>query len=179
MPTRVVVAAGLCALAACGTSARVVDDLIPRVSSAVEARPAAESFSTLDATIAGVTRRAILTRGSSRLVFAVAVPERAAFDARIGVPEDVWAIPSSGVLFRVLIQAQHAEGPVQFYAKHLNPNVNRTDREWHDVRVDLSRFAGQTVRLFLNTNFTPPESPDPGGRSAGLGLWSDAKITAR
>jgi hypothetical protein len=168
------------AAVACGTASpgTVVEDLTQRVDAADERRPAAESFSVREASIGGASRRAILARQSSRIVFRVAAPPRARLDAWIAVPEDVWPLASAGMLFRVLIQAESAEGPHQAYAKHLNPYLNWTDRAWHHVDVDLSPFAGQTIRLFLNTNFTPPADHDPNA-TPGLGLWGEPRIVVR
>lgn len=170
----------LLAVPACGPApGKAVEDLTQRLDAAVERRPAAESFSIVDATIGGVTKRAIRATQSSRVVFSVTVPRDASLETWIGVPEDVWPLASTGMLFRVLIQEPSAEGPYQAYAKHLNPHLNRTDRAWHQVTVDLSRFAGATIRLFLNTNFTPPAESDATGRTAGMGLWGEPRIVAR
>ncbi len=154
-------------------------DLLQQFDRALEKRPAPDVFSVVEATIGAATRRAILAKASTRIVFSVDVPQRAELRVSLGVPESVWAMPSEGMLLRILIARGDVEGPMQYYVRHLNPFSNRTDRGWQDVTVDLSAFAGQTIRLFFNTNFTPPAAADPDGPMPGLAVWGGPRILTR
>lgn len=154
-------------------------DLLGEIDRAVERRPAPEVFSITSATIAGVTRRSLLARESTRIVFSITVPSNAELLVSLGVQEDVWRIPSDGILFRVLIGDSPENATVQYHARHLNPFLNRLDRSWQDVRIGLAPFAGKTIRLYLNTNFAPRADANPASPSPGLALWGEPRIVTR
>jgi hypothetical protein len=46
--------------------------------------------------------------------------------------------------------------------QHVDPRHNANDRGWLPVDVDLSAYAGQTVKLIFNTNTNLPKQPDNG-----------------
>jgi hypothetical protein len=142
-------------------------------------RPAPQAFLVRDTSIGGLTHPAILARESTRIVFRADVPPRAALEVSVGVPEEAWPLPSDGVLLRILLARGETEGPMQYYVRHLNPHRNRMDRGWQDVTLDLAPFAGERVRVFLNTNYTPRAGADPGGPTPGLGAWGKPRIVAR
>jgi hypothetical protein len=160
-------------------SATPATDLLGEIDRAVERRPVPGVFSLTNATISGVTKRALLARESTRIVFSVTVPERAELQVSLAVEEDVWRIPSDGILFRILIGDSPENATAQYYARHLNPHVNRLDRGWQDVTVDLSAFAGKVIRLYLNTNFAPRADADPAAPTPGLALWAEPRIVRR
>lgn len=163
----------------CSRPARVATDLLAEVDHAIEKRPAPEVFSITSAAIGGITKRALLARASTRIVFSLTVPDRAELHVSLGVSEDAWKIPSDGILFRILIGDRPENATAQYHARHLNPFLNRLDRGWQDVTIDLSGFAGKTIRLYLNTNFAPRADADPAGPTPGLALWGEPRIVAR
>ena len=157
----------------------LVHDFVRQFDTAIEIRPAPEAFVVLTATLDGVTRRAIRATDSTRIVFRAAVPPRAELRVSLGVPEDARAMPGDGILLRLLLARGETDGPLQYYVRHLNPHRNRMDRGWQDVTLNLSEFAGDTVRVFLNTNFTPGPDAEPGAPTQGLALWGEPRIVAR
>lgn len=75
--------------------------------------------------------------------YAVKVPaEGARLLARIGV--DLRSIEVGGAEFAVSIDGERV------FSRRLQPNLTRADAGWHDVRVDLSKWAGKTVTLALD-----------------------------
>jgi hypothetical protein len=160
-----------------GGGERVAADLIDQFPTATEKRPNPEAFSVVDATIGGVTKRAILVKDPSRLVYSVTVPEDGELRMSLGLEEAGWTTEGDGVLFRVLLGAGAA--PSEVLNIQLNPFANPGDRQWHDLSVDLSEYSGETVELFFNTNASPPSRPARDDRNGDAALWGDLRVVAR
>jgi hypothetical protein len=156
---------------------RVAADLIAQFDSASEKRPNAEVFSLVDATLGGDTRRAVLVREPSRLVYDVTVPDDGELRFSIGLLESEWTTEGDGVLFRVLVGASGP--PEEFINVVLDPFHKPGDRGWLPLTVDLSEYAGETVKLFFNTNASPPARPPRDDRNGDAALWGDLRIIAR
>ena len=154
----------------------VVIDLVEALPSAREARPSPQSFTVTDATIAGTTRRSILVTETSRLVYEVPVPEVAMLHVSLGLAEEAWTTEGDGVLFRILISAPNRREQRIALQRVVAPFSTPADRGWHDVELDLSSYAGQSIELFFNTNASLP-----GGRDArgDLALWGAPRIVVR
>lgn len=100
-------------------------------------------------------RRALFTHAPGTLSWRVRVPPGGRLDVGFGVLRD-----DAPVTFRVTADA--------------SPLLEATwsDRErWGQRSVDLSRFAGRTVTLALETR------PAPGGRSGTVALWAAPTLT--
>ena len=164
----VVVLAGLIAwLAFRGESENVVVNFVDDFAKAVERRPPGdETFSVADVTIAGATKRAIVTKNPSRIAWSVTVPENAWLIVSAGVKEEGWKIAGDGVSFRISMNDDEVLHMV------IDPYGDPGDRKWNDLEVDLSEFAGETVNLFLKT-FT-------GGNGDGdLPVWGEPRVIIR
>jgi hypothetical protein len=84
--------------------------------------------------------------GETRLTFPVAVPSRARLRLRAGVNPDFWqAFVALPVRLRVSIES--AATSTDALAVRRDVFTNPADRAWDDVDLDLSPFAGQTVRI--------------------------------
>jgi hypothetical protein len=158
-----------------GGSLRV--DLVEQFASAKDKRPNPETFEVVDATLAGDTRRAILAKGSSRLVYSVQVPNDGELRVGIGLLESAWTTQGDGVLFRILIGAGGPQEEVLNIV--VNPFGNPNDRSWHDLSIDLSEYAGETIDLFLNTNASPPSQPPVNDTNGDLAVWGAPGVYAR
>lgn len=152
-------------------------DLIEQFESATEKRPTPETFELVEATLAGDTRRAILARDSSRLVYSVQVPDDAELRVGIGLMEEGWTIPGDGVLFRILIGAGGPREEVLNIV--VNPFGNPNDRSWRDLSIDLSEYAGETIDLVFNTNASPPAQPPVNDTNGDLAVWGAPGVYAR
>lgn len=155
----------------------VAVNLIDQFDQAVEKRPSPDSFEVIDATLAGDTRRAILVKDPSRLVFRAQVPPNGELRLSLGLLEEAWTVPGDGVLFRVLLGA--GAPPEEIYNLIYDPYGNPGDRGWHDVALDLSEYAGETVDLFFNTNSSGPTRPPSDDRNGDLPVWGEPRLVAR
>jgi hypothetical protein len=156
---------------------RVTVDLVDQLGNATEKRPSPEVFSEVDATLGGVTKRAILVKEPSRLVYSVTVPDDGELRVDLGIQESEWTTPGDGVLFRVLIAAGAA--PAEVLNVQLNPFSNPSDRAWHPMSVDLSEYSGETIDLYFNTNASAPSRPPRDDRNGDAALWGDLRVVAR
>jgi hypothetical protein len=87
--------------------------------------------------------------------FEILLPERAAFQAGLGIDPGAWnAATGDGVRFVAevaLLDGTQPGAPFRVLDEPLNPRASGDDRRWHDRWVDLSAFGGRRVRLTLRT----------------------------
>jgi hypothetical protein len=90
--------------------------------------------------------------------------------------QDAWAVEGDGVLFQVGV----SDGSefTELFSLVVNPYANPADRNWHDLFVDLSGYAGQRVDLIFNTRAGPPDPPSD-DRRGDAALWAEPKIVTR
>jgi len=160
---------------------RLAVDLVDTFPGAKAKRPTAEIFHVVDATLAGDTRRAIATDDPSRIVWTATVPDRAWLKVAIGLREQAWTMPGDGVLFQVGVVGGggHFDDLVSLV---VNPFANPADRTWHDLVLDLSHYAGQSVDIVFNTYSSPPPAPGTppkDDRNGDLAVWGAPRIVVR
>jgi hypothetical protein len=115
-------------------------------------------YEIVDLELAGQTRRAIRVRDYGRLIWTVTVPDDAWLLVSIGQETSAWTTEGDGVLFMV-----GASDQVQYddlLTLVVNPFHNPADRVWHDLVLDLSQYAGQTIDLIFNVRSREDESGD-------------------
>jgi hypothetical protein len=159
---------------ACSTGDRVAVDLLAEFPSAKIKRPAPAAFSVIDATLSGETRRALFSEPDSRVGWSVAVPADAWLKVAIGLKEDAWTVPGDGVLFQIGVSTGQQYD--ELLSLMLNPHGNPGDRGWHDLVLDLSPYAGQTVDVVMNTLHSAPGRRDEAG---DLALWGEPRLVVR
>jgi len=160
-----------------GGAGELTADLVEQFPSAKDRRPSPEAFEVVDATLAGDTRRAILIKDSSRLIYSVQVPDNGELRVGLGLLEEAWTIQGDGVLFRVLIGA--GGPPEEVLNLLVNPFGNPNDRSWQDITIDLSEYAGETIDLFFNTNASPDSRPPVNDTNGDLAVWGAPGVYAR
>jgi len=101
---------------------------------------AATAHGVLPVSIRERIRRTLYTHAPGRFSYPVRIPEGGRLDASLGVLGDV-----DPVTFRVSVRASDQDD-VLFEERYADPE------QWGQRSVDLSRFAGQTVTLSLETN---------------------------
>jgi hypothetical protein len=93
----------------------------------------------------------------------------------IAVHENAWTQDGSdGVLFRFGVDDGHYD---ELLNQLVDPRHNANDRGWLPVDIDLSAYAGQTVKLIFNTNTNLP------GREVNSAfdqaIWGEPAIISR
>jgi hypothetical protein len=150
-------------------------DLVERFGEA-QKRPGPELFSVVDASLAGVSRKAIAIQPTtgSRLTWKVRVPDDGWLWVSVGMRPEAWEQEGDGVKF--LVGVSDGRAFEELFAQHLNPFANQGDRKWVDVRVDLSTYAGEDVEVIFNTYASPAGEPDTRN---DLALWGSPEIVVR
>jgi len=107
------------------------------------------------ALITGRERAWLYMHPPSSASFELTLPQRAAFQAGLGVDPSAWNAPNGdGVRFVAEVaplEGPTANVPVRVLDEPLNPRAFEGERRWHDRWVDLSAFGGRRVRLTLRT----------------------------
>ena len=148
-------------------------DLVQILPAAKEQRPAPEAFTVVEASIGGVTRRSIIVKEPSRLVYAVRVPDRGTLLVSLGIVESAWTIDGDGVLFRILVAGPDDRDQQEVVHRVVAPFSNPADRGWQEVEISLAPYVGRTIDVFFNTNASLPGSDDRRGDDA---LWGAPRI---
>ena len=152
-------------------SEQITVDLV-NTFSAAQKRPSAESFTSGPVTIAGVTKESIQPREPSRITYTqVTVPQNGSLKVSLALLEQGWTMDGDGVMFRIGVSTGGRYDELLNIMR--NPFANPNDRNWHDVTVDLSEYAGEKVDLVFNTN-----SSAPGGdnRNGDFPVWGAPRI---
>jgi hypothetical protein len=111
----------------------------------------------------------------------VTVPEHARLKVDLGILEAGWTVPGDGVLFRVLLAPSNLP-PEEILNQSINPYGNKDDRRWHEVDLDLSEYAGETVELFFNTNSSLPVARGQAPRddhNGDLAVWGAPRVVTK
>ena len=133
---------------------------------ASSARNPIEVFSIGDASVDGVSRRAILVRPPGRLRWRVTAGPAARLRAFVALTESSRGAPGNGALFRVLAgDAGHYE---ELFNRPVNARRFPQDRAWISIDVDLSRFSGRDVDVLLDV--------DPRGEGPVVALWGEPRM---
>ncbi len=123
-------------------------------------------------TVDGVTRRALLARPHSRLIYTVAVPVDAWLETAFAMKPESWDLPGDGAQFRIGI----SDGRVYEEVLRQYVNPKRGDRRWFSVRLDLSAYEGRQVKLIFNTDPGPPEGSDGAN---DLAVWAEPRVYSK
>ena len=152
-------------------------DLIERFASAEEKRPDPNLFSVVDATLAGVTKKAIAIKptGSTRIKYRVRIPDDGWLWVSVGMQPEAWTAEGDGLKF--LIGISDGRAFEELYTQHVHPFANQGDRKWFDVRLDLSTYAGEEVELMFNTYASLPGAGND--QRSDLALWGNPEIVVR
>jgi hypothetical protein len=149
----------------CRGGERVAVDLVEEWPKAKQRVPQ-DSQSVIDASISGDTRKGILVTQPGRIAYDVTVPEHAWLKLAVGMLEKSWTIPGDGVTIFLYVVPLGPDGNVmtrpeggmvsdELLSLTVNPSGNPADKLWHDLTLDLSKYAGKRVELRLVTQASP------------------------
>jgi hypothetical protein len=155
-------------------------DLLQEFPHAKTLRPNPGVFSIVDARLADDTRKAILTKVSSRIVWHVTMPNDAWLRVGVGLLEEAWSIKGDGVLFQIGVS--DGDHYTELLSLDVNPYSNTSDRRWQDVLLDLSPYSGRTMDLIFNTYASPPSppgAPPHNDQNGDFAVWGAPEIVVR
>jgi len=144
----------------------VVLDLVDAWATAKQRLPEPGYHSVSDVTISGDTRKSIvINMAPSRIAYELAVPEHASLKLAVGMLEKSWTVPGDGVTLFLYVVPLGPDGKVMFadgrmmadelVSLTVNPYGNPSDKLWHDMTLDLSKYAGKRIELRLVTVASP------------------------
>ena len=128
--------------------------------------------------IGNQSRNALLAPAPTDFRFEVDVPEGGRLSFGIATLPESWHENGDGVYFSVEVRGG-GDAEVLF-ERYLDPKRRPEERDWIDANVDLGRYAGGRIELWLRTAGTYPIAPPaerPGDETADLALWSAPLIT--
>jgi hypothetical protein len=153
-----------------GSAERI--DLLTQFDSAIKA---GGTYTVVDSTLAGETKKAILAPPNGRLTFKVRVPEDGWLKVSLGLQPEAWEKEGNGVYFFAGVSDTRAFE--KLFEQTLNPFKNPSERRWISVMVDLSAYAGEDMEVILNTRSSAGGQP-PDDRN-DLPLWGAPEIVRR
>ncbi len=148
-------------------------------------------------TIGNTSKPAIIQTPDSEATFRLTLPnQRCALKVSLATTPDTWDKAGDGITIKILLSDQLLENlfdeigmvgvelqntflkprsyffPMRtIYLQYLDPKHQPNQRTWHDVVLDLSRFAGKVVDLSLTAE------PGPrGDRRFDAAVWGDPVI---
>lgn len=158
-----------------GTAAHSID-LVAQFESAKK-QPNPETFTVIEATLNGETKRAIAVAPSAgtRLTWKVTVPDDGWLWVSVALKPEAWDKPGDGVKFHIGVSDGRTYE--QLATQHVEPFATASDRKWTPIKIDLSAYAGEQVDLILNTNSSEPGKGD--NRDNDLALWGAPEVVVR
>ncbi|MDZ4860752.1 MAG: sulfatase [Candidatus Hydrogenedentes bacterium] len=117
-------------------------------------------------TIAAQTHEAVF---GTQAPWEFVVPENAVFTTHIGLPEETWSEGRKGSARFIATLDTDSEKGILLLDESLTPGVNETHQAWLPFKADLSKFAGQTVRIAFNVSGI-------GEKSASPACWGDPLV---
>jgi hypothetical protein len=150
-------------------------DLLDQLDLAVMESPAGlhGAFSLWQEAINGFAPPALFAHPPSRVAWPVTIPRRdPLLRANVALRPYVWEHRSDGATFTISLEEGAAATTLA--SRFVNPGQNASDRAWVPVDVDLSQYAGRSVRLVFTT------SPGPAGDAGwDWALWGNPRIVER
>lgn len=155
-------------------SAGVAIDLIETFPDAEKRtnNPSLEAaFALKEITIQGDTKRCIYAHPYARIIWSVMVPEGATLETSFGVEPETWGKPGAdGVQFRIGVS--DGETYTELVKEYVDTRLE-SQRRWFTSRLDLSWYAGRTVKIIFNTD----PGPDGGWNTTyDWAVWGEPRI---
>lgn len=150
--------------------------LIDHLTSARQEIPTALAATAGSAELDRRLMRSVYQHAPSRLVFdEMRVPAGGALLASFGIKDEAAQPGSDGVTFRISVRTNDERAEI--FSQHLDPANASGDVGWHDIRIPLIRFEGQTIRLEFET-LTGPEDRAENTGSYDQAYWGEPRVVA-
>jgi hypothetical protein len=108
------------------------------------------------------------------------VPDNAWLKVSLGMKEQSWTMQGNGVIFQIGVT--NGKAYEELVRLHVNPFTEPGDRQWKDLTLDLSPYAGQAVDLIFN-NLSGPDpprgQPSVDDRNGDLPLWGAPRVVIK
>jgi hypothetical protein len=101
-------------------------------------------------TINDDTRAVLAMQPPSAITYTLKLPAHAQLRTALALNPQIWQ-PDKGDGVEFIIQLDAADGHHELLRRYIDPKSQPDDRQWHDIMIDLSVYAGQEVRLTLLT----------------------------
>ena len=128
--------------------------------------------------IGGQLRRIIFAAPPFKVEHTIRFPRDAFFDFGYGIIPKAWFKEGDGVQFTV--KAVDKDGKsYNLFSHYIDPKNNEDERKWFDARVDASQFAGQTIKIILETEGSRKGeklSDKPSDTRYDYAVWSNPVI---
>lgn len=95
------------------------------------------------------SKPALFMHPNANAEYLVTVQPKTKFVSHVALLPEAWEQNTSGVEFMLLVQAETGQGIQKKVFIH--PYKHKHQRAWNSLTLDLSPFAGQTVKLTLST----------------------------
>ncbi|MCC7353563.1 MAG: hypothetical protein IT330_07365 [Anaerolineae bacterium] len=86
-------------------------------------------------------------RQPARWEYEIQVPAQAVLTFAVGASPETWGRAGDGITFKVLIDGPR--GVDTIFDLYLNAKARAQDKPWHDARLSLAKYAGETVKLLF------------------------------
>ena len=109
----------------------------------------------------------------NQVIYRMELPEAAALRFSITLSPEVWTPEKGdGVNFQIYLRETNSDQPGEFvFQRYMNPKVNPSDRRWRNYVLDLSRWSGKTVDLYLIAGSGPDKND-----SFDWAGWADLEL---
>jgi arylsulfatase A-like enzyme len=125
--------------------------LVDLLSSASIDAPGANHVELQEMILAREVETAIFQHPSSTITFpALEIGKQAVLQFACGIKEAAWPLIKSAVRFTISIESAGKRQRV--FETKLQPRTRKSDRGWQKHELDISRYAGQSIRVILRTS---------------------------
>lgn len=107
--------------------------------------------------------------GSTALVYPVKVEPGTTLRADLAMAPEAWAAEGDGVVFSVYVEDR--AGMHLVYSRYVDAKHHEQDRRWVPLRVDLSPFSGELVRIIMAVGSGPA-----GDARYDWGGWGEPRL---
>ncbi len=109
--------------------------------------------------IGGETHRALFSPPYTRIARKIALPpnEKTYITFRYAMLPESWDKPGDGITVKFTVYTDE-DAKFELFSKYINPKQDISQRRWFYQTIDLSKFRGQNIKVFLEVFGSSPLS---------------------